>query len=103
MYIDRIPASRFTLKKFRKSKTRHKKYDAIIVDIKTRKEYIIPFGDNRYEQFRDTTGLGIYRQLDHGDRKRRENYLKRHENTRKKKWSASWFSAVFLWSAPRNE
>ena len=82
MYIDRIPASRFTLKKLRKSKTRHKKYDAIIVDIKTRKEYIVPFGDNRYEQFRDTA-LGIYRQLDHGDRQRRLNYLKRHENTRK--------------------
>ncbi len=104
MNNERIPASRFILKKFRKSKTRHKKYDtAIIEDIKTRKEYRVPFGDVRYEQYRDTA-LGLYRQLDHGDRRqRRLNYLKRHENTRKKKWSPSWFSAVFLWSAPRNE
>ena len=102
MYIDRIPASRFRLKKFVKAKVRNKKYTAIIEDIKTRREYRVPFGDVRFEQYRDTA-LGLYRQLDHGDRQRRLNYLKRHENTRKKKWSPSWFSAVFLWSAPRNE
>lgn len=101
-YIDRIPPGRFTLKKFRKSKTRGKKYDGIIIDIKTRREYIVPFGSSIHEQYRDTTGLGLYRQLDHGDKQRRLNYLKRHEATRKKKWSPSWFSSVYLWSGPRD-
>ena len=105
MYIDRIPASRFTLKKFRKSKTRHKKYDAIIVDIKTRKEYIVPFGDNRYEHFRDTTGLGLYSKYDHNDKERRDRYRARHRAIKlkdgtpayKKKYSPAWFSYNFLW------
>ena len=35
-YIDRIPASRFRLKKFVKAKVKNKKYTAIIEDIKTR-------------------------------------------------------------------
>ena len=57
MYIDRIPASRFTLKKFRKSKTRHKKYDAIIVDIKTRnrKYPILTIGSNG-KHYKHTVG-----------------------------------------------
>jgi hypothetical protein len=101
MYIDRIPASRFRLKKFIKSRVKNKKYTAIIEDIKTRREYKVPFGDVRYEQYRDTA-LGLYRQLDHGDKQRRLNYLARHEATRKKKWSASWFSSVYLWAGPRD-
>ena len=94
----KIEADRFRFIKFQKSKTRFKKYDAIIEDVKTRRKQTVPFGDVRYEQFSDSTGLKLYSRLDHNDEKRRQNYLARHEKTRNKKWSASWFSSVFLWS-----
>ena len=100
-YIDRIPASRFRLKKFIKAKVKNKKYTAIIEDIKTRREYKVSFGDVRYAQYFDSA-LGLYRQLNHRDEQRRLNYLKRHEATRKKKWSPSWFSSVYLWAGPRD-
>jgi hypothetical protein len=93
----KIEADRFRFIKFQKSKTRFKKYDAIIEDVKTRRKQTIPFGDKRYEQYRDSTGLKLYSRLDHNDEKRRQNYLARHEKTRNKKWSPSWFSATFLW------
>ena len=93
----KIEADRFRFIKFQKSKTRFKKYDAIIEDVKTRRKQTVPFGDVRYEQFSDSTGLKLYSRLDHNDEKRRQNYLARHEKTRNKKWSPSWFSATFLW------
>jgi len=74
-----------------------KKYNAIIEDKKTKRRQKIPFGDKRYEQFSDSTGLKLYSRLDHGDPERRKNYKARHEKTRHKKWSASWFSDNYLW------
>jgi len=38
----------------------------------------VHFGDSRYPQYRDTTGLGLYSHLDHGDKNRRRNYFMRH-------------------------
>lgn len=38
----------------------------------------IHFGSSSYQQFKDSTGLGLYSHLDHGDKKRRENYFSRH-------------------------
>ena len=93
----KIEADRFRFIKFQKSKTMNKKYDAIIEDVKTRRKQTVPFGDKRYEQYSDSTGLKLYSRLDHNDEKRRKNYLARHEKTRHKKWSPSWFSATFLW------
>ena len=93
----KIEADRFRFIKFQKSKTRFKKYDGIIEDVKTRRRQTVPFGDVRFEQYFDSTGLKLYSRLDHNDEKRRQNYLARHEKTRNKKWSPSWFSATFLW------
>ena len=92
-------ADRFVLIKFKKSNTQFKKYDAIIMDKITKRKQIIPFGDKRYEQYRDDTNLRLYTRLNHLDEKRRKNYLSRHAETMKKKWSPSYFAAKFLWAA----
>ena len=41
----------------------------------------VHFGDSRYQQYKDSTPLKLYKHLDHGDRKRREAYFKRHSGT----------------------
>jgi hypothetical protein len=89
----------FKLVKFQKSKTKGKKYDAIIEDTTNKKRMRVPFGAIGYEQYRDDTGLKLYTRYDHLDKERKKNYLKRHQSTRFKKWSPSWFSAVYLWDA----
>ena len=94
----KIEADRFRFIKFQKAKNTSKKYDAIIEDVKTRRRQTVPFGDVRFQQFSDSTGLKLYSRLDHNDEKRRQNYLARHEKTRHKKWSPSWWSSVFLWN-----
>jgi len=45
----------------------------------------IHFGDKRYEQFRDSTPLKLYRYLDHGDNSRRRRYFLRHSGVANKK------------------
>ena len=86
----------YRLMGFQKSNTANKKYDAILRHTSGRFKRV-PFGDTRYEHFRDSTGLGIYSNLDHGDRKRQINYLKRHANTATNIFSSSYFSANYLW------
>ena len=76
---------------FKKSTHKHKKYMAKVED-----EWV-HFGDTRYEHYKDSTPLKIYSHLDHGDEKRRALYKARHNATRHKKYSPSWFSDVFLW------
>ncbi len=90
-------SEQFRLIKFERG-SGFKKYNAIIEDKKTKKRQKIPFGDKRYEQYQDSTGLKLYSRLDHGDEKRRKAYKARHEKTRHKKWSASWFADTFLWN-----
>lgn len=71
-----------------------KKYNAIIEENNKQKK--IPFGDVRYEHFKDSTPLKLYSHLDHNDLKRRENYYKRH-NKNYPKFSADYFSKKYLW------
>jgi len=71
------------------SDRKHKKYM-----VKVENKWI-HFGDKRYEHYKDQ--LGSYSHLDHMNPKRRKNYKKRHENTRHKKYSASWFADQILW------
>lgn len=85
-------------KKFQRSKTKNKKYDAIIINKETGKEKRIPFGDKRYSQYQDTTGLGFYSDKDHKNKERRLNYRKRHEvYLREGYYSPSFFSWAYLW------
>ena len=74
-----------------KSTRKHKKYMAVFPDGKK-----VHFGDNRYQQFKDSTGLGVYSSLNHGDSERRKRYYSRH-GKHAVRYSAKWFSHNFLW------
>jgi hypothetical protein len=63
---------------------------------KTSKIKKVPFGDNRYEQYKDDA-LGIYSHLNHNDMKRRTLYRKRHEGEEQNKYSSGYFSLKYLW------
>ena len=92
-------SDRFVFVKFQKSKSKNSKYDAILLDKISKRKQTISFGHKDFGQFKDTTGLGLYKRLDHLDPKRRKSYLARHAHTLNKKYSRSWFSAKYLWSA----
>ena len=86
----------YKLIKYEKSKTKNKKYDAILQ--KNNKTYRVPFGDNRYENYHDKTGLSLYPKLLHGDKKRRILYRARHHKDIKEGYySPGWFSFYILW------
>lgn len=74
-----------------KSNRINKKYRVIFKD--GRKD--IYFGDSRYPQFRDVA-LGLYKHLNHNDKKRRDLYYARHGRYAEK-WSSKWFSHKYLW------
>ena len=65
----------------------------------------IHFGDKRYQQYKDTTPLRIYSNLDHLDKKRRYRYRaraskiknKQGEYTYKNPKYANYYAYKFLW------
>lgn len=77
---------------FKKSSRKHKKYDAFKL-VNGEKKKIASFGDNRYEQYKDK--IGLYSHLDHGDKKRKNNYYSRHGEADFE--SPKWFSHKYLW------
>ena len=96
------------LVKIEKSKAMNKKYAAIVFNKITKKLRRINFGDSRYENFKDSTGLGLFTSKNHGDRKRRKAYFMRHSGVSTKikavkkerlsgKYSAKLLSHMFLW------
>ena len=87
----------YKLVKFQKSTSKFKKYDAILKH-RLHKNYVrVPFGDNRYEQYKDRTKLGIYSHLDHLDKKRKKLYHARHQKDKNLPYSPSYFSSTYLW------
>ena len=84
----------YKLTGFEKGK-RVKKYNAILKNKKSGETKRVPFGDKRYEQYKDL--IGEYSQLDHGDKKRREQYRKRHRGENKDKFSSGYFAMKYLW------
>lgn len=84
---------------FRRSKNKRKKYDAILFDTATGKTKYVGFGSRipLMQQYKDSTGLGLYSYLDHLDKDRRRSYRARHYKTHLKKYSPSYFSWHFLW------
>ena len=83
---------------FEKSKRRNKKYDAVLKKVGRGNVIRIPFGDERYQQYEDTTGLGEYTHLDHLDKKRRISYMKRHSGfIQKDFYSPGYYSMKYLW------
>ena len=95
MIVDNPKEYKFLM--FQESKTKNKKYDAVLMHKKTKKIKLVPFGDKSYSQYNDQTGLGLFSHLDHLDKERRRLYKTRHENTRHNKFSSSWFADRFLW------
>ena len=94
----------------KKSDIQHKKYTAFIKNISTGKIRQIHFGDNRYQQFKDSTKLKKYAHLNHGDKSRKNNYYSRHSGTRLKGkaiakefkksgglYTAKILSHIYLW------
>ena len=74
----------------KKSTRAHKKY---MIKYKDR---WVHFGDNRYQQYRDSTPLKLYKHLDHNDPQRRKNYYQRHGKTAKI-GTAKYYSHKYLW------
>ena len=96
MIIDR--PEDYKLMGFERSHVRGKKYDAILRKKKTRKGIRrVPFGAVGYDQYRDSTGKGLYTHVNHGDPKRRRNYRTRHNGENKRKFSSGYFSWKYLW------
>ena len=92
------PMSEYKFVKFRRSQTKGKKYDAILENKETKRTVTIPFGDNSMEQYKDTTGLGLYNHKNHNDNKRRKAYIARHSvYIKPNMYSAGWYSMNFLW------
>jgi hypothetical protein len=85
---------------FKKSTNKNKKYM-----VKTPKGKWIHFGAVGMEQYKDTTGLGLYSKYDHLDKERRRRYLSRAKGIKTKDgkltWnnpeSANFYSVKFLW------
>ena len=73
---------------FKKSIRKNKKYD-----VYKNGKYLVSFGDNRYEQYKDK--IGLYSAKNHLDKKRRELYYKRHGKAKFE--SSKWFSHKYLW------
>ena len=93
-----FPKTEFSLKKFQKSNRKNKKYDAVLINKINNKFVNVPFGDSRYEQYKDNTGLKLYSSKDHGDKKRRDSYKSRHsKDVREGYYSPGYFSLNYLW------
>ena len=85
--------------RFERSRTKHKKYDGILQNKKTKRYVRVPFGSSSHEQYHDSSGLKLYSHLDHGDSKRRINYKKRHSVFIKPGYySPGDFALRFLWT-----
>lgn len=92
------PMNKYLLKGFQKSNTHNKKYDAIIMHKITKRYIRVPFGDKRYQQYKDTTGMKLYSHLNHNDSKRRRLYKLRHKTYLKhNNYSPGYFSYNYLW------
>ena len=89
----------YSLVDFEKSKTKNKKYDAILLNQANNKTIKIPFGHSSYAQFKDSTGLGLYSNKDHGDLNRRAFFRQRHaKDIKKRLLLCGWFSMKYLWT-----
>lgn len=92
-------------------RTGKKKYTAVIPvrEGKTTTYRRVSFGHRDYQHYKDqvprSMGGGRWTKKDHGDKKRRTNYRKRHAGIKckdgapciKKRYTPAWFSYYYLW------
>ena len=74
---------------FNISTRKNKKYD-----VYKNGKYLLSFGSKNHQQYQDK--IGYYKNLDHNDKVRRDNYYKRFGKSTKKD-TAKWFSHNYLW------
>ncbi len=55
----------------------------------------ISFGDQRYEQYKDSSPLKLYADKNHNDNERQANYIRRHAKNR---GLAAKLSKQYLWT-----
>ena len=95
---------------FIKKSTRPEKKYMAAVQYYQAKPKTIHFGAKDYEQYRDSTKLKLYSSKNHLDKKRRENYFRRHSGVSNKrealhkeikksngKYNAKILSHKYLW------
>lgn len=76
----------------------NKMYTAVLKQRRGDRIVRLNFGDRRYENYTDRTGLKAFPELIHGDNKRRESYKKRHQVFIKEGfYSPGYFSMNYLW------
>lgn len=86
---------------YEKSTRKDKKLMVVVEKDDIKKK--IHFGNSSYQHFKDKSG--IWKELDHNDKKRRENYLKRSKAIKNKKGeltylnplSANYHAIKILW------
>jgi hypothetical protein len=94
----------YNLINIQKSDRKGKKYRAVIQHKKTGKIKYLDWGAIKpngtpYPQYKDSTDLKLYKKFDHGDKKRKDNYKKRHQGFIKPGYySAGWFAMRYLWT-----
>ena len=94
-----VSMSEYKLKEFKKSNTKDKKYDAILINKNTGRQKVFHFGNKNYQHYKDTTGLGVYTHLNHLDPERRRLYKIRHNKDIKTGYySSGYFAMRFLWN-----
>jgi hypothetical protein len=76
------------------SRTENKKYDAYVLD-NNNVMHIIPFGDIRFQHYKDN--IGYYSAYNHYDKERRQLYRQRHKHDNLNKISAGYLSWNYLW------
>jgi hypothetical protein len=85
----------YTMPTFKRSTRKNKKYM-----VKYNGKWI-HFGSSAHQQYKDSTGLGLYTHLNHNDKKRRKNYLARAKGIKNKSYlnknSANYYAVNFLW------
>ena len=88
----------YSLSGFEKSTVKDKMYNAILKNKKTKRNVKVPFGHNKYENYKDSTGLNLYPNLIHGNKERRKAYHARHKGFIKEGYySPGYFSLKYLW------
>lgn len=78
--------------KFVKSTRKNKKYAVLFTDGRP----TVHFGAADMPQYKDSTGLGLWSEYDHGDEERRKSFRARFKSPGPK-YSARWFSWHYLW------
>lgn len=79
------------------SNKKHKKYVAVLRNVKTNRLKRVHFGDSRYQHYKDRTRLRHWAHLDHMDRGRLKRFRQRFRNRARKKFSAAYFAWNYLW------